>query len=586
MLTFEELLALWNDDTTRAAMTPEQLQALDEGFAARAAELADAVPSDEVLTELTEIRDNVAAIRTEIATRTAQAEQDEATAAALLAEIRGETPDPEGETLPAEDPPAEDPPAEATPPAETPPAETPPVEAIEETPPVEAVAAAVTPYTPRRTPVAVRRPAASAPTPRGNGALSLVASANLGGSLSAGTPIEDPATLGQAFMDTFSHTEGYQGPPTSISVARGGVFGGPDAARSLYGDERFLDRDMRANGRKIAATQDRGAIVAAGGRCVPSQVLYDLPIIAATDARPVRDQMLTRFGADRGGVITSPPPILTDLDGSVTFWTEANDRNPSSPTTKNCLELTCPDTDETLVEAVVSCLTVGNFRARFNPEQVAAWVDLAAVNHARQADTKLLTTIGTGSTQVTTGTILGTARDVLASLDRIIAAAESRNRTADGTPWTFGAPRWLRDQMRVDLLRQMPVGSVQETLAVADATIDALFAARGINPVWLLDGETGQVFGPQGDGPLTGWPSTVVTYLYPEGSWLFLDGGTLDLGIVRDSVLNSTNDVQVFSETFEATHFHGVESYRLTLDTCPDGSVSSTVDIDPCSTGS
>lgn len=33
---------------------------------------------------------------------------------------------------------------------------------------------------------------------------------------------------------------------------------------------------------------------------------------------------------------------------------------------------------------------------------------------------------------------------------------------------------------------------------------------------------------------------------------VYIDGGVLDLGIVRDSTLNSTNDYHVFGETFEA----------------------------------
>ena len=39
--------------------------------------------------------------------------------------------------------------------------------------------------------------------------------------------------------------------------------------------------------------------------------------------------------------------------------------------------------------------------------------------------------------------------------------------------------------------------------------------------------------------------------IFPEGEFLHLDAGTLDLGIVRDSTLNSTNDFQIFGENFE-----------------------------------
>lgn len=41
-------------------------------------------------------------------------------------------------------------------------------------------------------------------------------------------------------------------------------------------------------------------------------------------------------------------------------------------------------------------------------------------------------------------------------------------------------------------------------------------------------------------------------YLFPEGSFLYLDGGTLDLGLIRDTAYNSTNNFKVYGETFEA----------------------------------
>ena len=40
--------------------------------------------------------------------------------------------------------------------------------------------------------------------------------------------------------------------------------------------------------------------------------------------------------------------------------------------------------------------------------------------------------------------------------------------------------------------------------------------------------------------------------LYPEGKFLFLDGGTLDLGVVRDGTMVAANEYSTFVETFEA----------------------------------
>jgi hypothetical protein len=38
-----------------------------------------------------------------------------------------------------------------------------------------------------------------------------------------------------------------------------------------------------------------------------------------------------------------------------------------------------------------------------------------------------------------------------------------------------------------------------------------------------------------------------------EGAFLSLDGGEFDLGIVRDSTLNATNDAEFFAESFSTS---------------------------------
>ncbi len=106
--------------------------------------------------------------------------------------------------------------------------------------------------------------------------------------------------------------------------------------------------------------------------------------------------------------------------------------------------------------------------------------------------------------------------------------------------------------------------------------VEGLLRSYGVEPTWYLDTETGagQIFGAQSGGALLTYPNTIIGYLFPEGSFLFLDAGVLDLGIVRDSVLNSTNDFSVFWESFETAAFVGVESLKLTLTACENGTVA------------
>lgn len=443
--------------------------------------------------------------------------------------------------------------------------------------------------------VAARRPAEAAPRPDpATAEWSLTASANVPG-VPAGQRITTEDQLANAFVRAADALRtAHTGPRMKVPVVTASVH---------YPDEFQLGSNPRENVRRIEEAQafiraqggmdealaaSAQGVTAAGGICAPQNVRYDLPTLGS-EARPVRDRGMVRFAADRGGIATLPPPVINELDGAVDVWTEANDQNPTDPTTKPCLEVTCPSEDETVVEAITRCLQFGNFRARFFPEQIAAWTRLASVRHARLAEVQLLTKIGGDSTQVATGPqVLGAVADVLATLDRAsIVMTNFHREDPSAVPLTWMTPYWLKAMMRTDLVRRMPGGmTTDEQMAVADEQIERWIRARGITPVWFLDGESGQLYARQGNGLLVGWKSTVVTYLYPTGSWLFLDGGELDLGLVRDSTLNATNDVQLFSETFEGGHFHGHDTWRLTLDLCPDGTVSSTRELDICATGS
>lgn len=516
----------------------------------------------------------------------------------IAAQIRGEQegePGEGGEGEPAEPAaPGEGEPAEPAEPGEGEPAE--PEGAAE---PI--AASARRPAVGRVGRVAARRPAAAAPLPtltagaRGDlpediADWGLVASANAP-DVAAGSRITTRDQLAQAFLSAWEATKGYRhGPRVKVKIARAGN----ENVEQLYGPERTLTRDPGENHRRIEAVAGELAIMraggmeavtAAGGICAPTPVRYDLPIVG-TDERPVRDRALVRFGADRGGVRLLPGPLLEDLGGAIGVWTEENDQDPDDPAVKPCLTLTCPEDYENLVDAITKCLEVGNFRARFFPEQVEAWLRLAAINHARRAEVRLLDKMTAASTHVTQGQLLGTVPDILAGLDRATAIIESVNRIAPGFPMRFVFPFWLYNQMRTDEARRLPGGAADERYAVAEANLNRWMAARNVTPTPILDGPAGQIFGRQGDAPMQGWPSTVKTWLYPDGSHLFLDGGTLDLGLYRDSALVQTNDLQIFSETFEGHAFHGPESWDITFDTCPDGSISGTVDIDPCSTGS
>ena len=168
-----------------------------------------------------------------------------------------------------------------------------------------------------------------------------------------------------------------------------------------------------------------------------------------------------------------------------------------------------------------------------------------------------MTKIGDASTAVTTTSLIGFGRDFLVQIGRAAAAYRSRHRMEADAPLRAIVPAWVKDAMAADLALAMPGDN---TLA-AYAEIDGYVAARNVNLTASLDAN---VFGSQSTGALNEFADSFTWYLFAEGSFLFLDGGTLDLGIVRDSTLLGTNDYKMFVETFEGVAFIGVESLKIT----------------------
>ena len=132
-------------------------------------------------------------------------------------------------------------------------------------------------------------------------------------------------------------------------------------------------------------------------------------------------------------------------------------------------------------------------------------------------------------------------------------------------------PNWVKDLLVSDVYRTQ----FQRFDMDAERFV-ALLRAGNVEPTFHIDGESGegQVFDAQTETGLLPFPDNVVWYLYPEGSFLYLDGGVLELGLVRDSVLNESNDFQIFGESFENVAFIGVESLKITTPVCDSGTVS------------
>ena len=342
-----------------------------------------------------------------------------------------------------------------------------------------------------------------------------------------------------------------------------------------FPEERTLTQDAESNWNKIQSVVGPEALVASGGHQAPFEVKYDI-FGLGTAVRPVRDS-LPRFQADRGGIRYIVPPVLSDYGSAVGIWTAANDSAETpSPSAKLSLTVTAASETTVSTDAVTLQLQFGNLLTRAYPELIARHNELGLIQHAREAEGNLLTNIGAASTAVTSTSLVGMGRDFLVQLGRAAAAYRSRHRLEADAPLRAIIPAWIKDAMAADLTLSMPGDSTLN----AYAEIDAYIASRGINASYALDVAGGTAaFGAQSSGGMNEFPDTFIWYLFAEGTFLFLDGGTMDLGIIRDSTLVGTNDYKMFVETFENVAKVGVESLKVTSTININGTASALRDL-------
>jgi hypothetical protein len=533
--------------------------------------------TDEEVATLRELSEMQAAYNVEAERREAAADSRRAEAAELARQFRpgeDDTDEDEGEPVELEPVVDED---------ETPEAEVEPVVEAHEDTPEPVVVASSTPAVVRRAPAAAPRPSSRAPRPSAQRTAALTAAMNLPG-IQGGRRIDTPSERFAAFDAAIAlldkpFQDGYTPMPVLTADARGLMQGTEDLIldSDVYANQQKLDRR-----RAYIDSQSVEAITAAGGICAPVPYRYDLPTVG-DGARPVRDA-LNRFAAVRGGVRTFNPPTIGDVTSAFGTWTEANDINPTAPATKPFMTIACNEVDTTTkVYAITRAFKIGNFRDRWYPEQLQAYMRLADVYHARYAESKLLAGIAAGSKLVTGPALLGAVKDTFTTLSALVEGMRYRHRIADGDLRirVIGF-EWVRQAMINDLIRTGTGDRLEERLrADASAFIDAAFANLGVNVSWSRDYQFGQTttaggappFGTQAPGVVNGFPYWGRFYVFPEGNWLFLDGGTLDVGVIRDSALVGTNDMMMFEESFENVHYFGVpgESYVYDTPMCMTG---------------
>ena len=422
--------------------------------------------------------------------------------------------------------------------------------------------------------------------------MSITAGADIPG-YTAGTNLKDTLEVAEAFqkrLHTLRHVHGGDGEQHIVA----------SFAQEFPEDRYLTQNDSLENTNRIQAVTSPEAIVAAAGICLPLETRYDMGCDVGVTDRPVRDA-LARYGADRGGIRFFKAPTLNqsspNFANATGFW-RGDGTDPNSGTwhtygpnrttqtspadAKPCLEMNCVEEDTAYIEAITLCLTFNNLTTRTFPELIKRQNELALVAHARVAENALLAQLEAGSTQVQAQSqVVGATREILNLFDRAVAAYRFKHRMSSSAPLRGIFPGWVRNLLRADLALQMP-GDGFDVFNLADSQIDTWFKTRNINPTWHLDGVGPALVDLDGAGSGTAQgfelPTNIEFLLFAEGAWLFLDGGTLDLGVIRDSSLVATNQYKQFVESFEGVANIGCDSYWVTASYQPSGQAASLVD--------
>lgn len=317
----------------------------------------------------------------------------------------------------------------------------------------------------------------------------------------------------------------------------------------------------------IQKAADPQNLVAAGGWCAPSSIIYDFFNIACDDG--ILD--MPTVGIERGGIRFPVSPSISDALDDIWLWTEADDISAVTGTgTKPCVRVPCPSFIEERLECHGLCITAGNLTEAAYPELIRNYLQLVMSAHRHVINQRIIADVVAQSTLVTvTGTDVPITAGLLGAIDLQVADYRERYRMCETAVLEVILPRWAKGAIRSDLAKR---NGVENFLAVTDGQIDSYFDARHVRVQWVTDWQVGSGDLPGQTVPRALWPATVEFLIMAAGTFVVGNGLELELGVVRDSVLNAKNDhTAAWTEECNLVAKIGHESRRVVVDFCVNG---------------
>ena len=389
----------------------------------------------------------------------------------------------------------------------------------------------------------------------------------------------DPKSLAAAMQDGMRSVQHIPKSPTGGGYREGGTAVPIARADFSFPEDRTLGTDATTNGEKLAevlvASLPGGigqySLTASGGFCAPATPFYSM-VNFATEDEPVWDA-LPKFRAARGAVSIPESTYIGDITTAISNITADNDALGGTFATKSCQALDCVEYTETAVQILAHCREYGNLNAISWPEKIRHENELTMAALARTSETFLLDRLKALSVNVTNGA--ETLSALIYLVDAIVKAKfgiMGRFRMPRGSRFAAYIPSWVPDMLSLDTVQTIDGNRFR-----SQGELVGYLGSLGIDPVFYLDspsdGDTQLPDASQTAAAIDGLPNTVQWAIHPQGAFIGLDMGSLELGVVRDSTLNETNDFQIFGERFRnlARVAPAQTAYWVTSDICPIG---------------
>ena len=290
-----------------------------------------------------------------------------------------------------------------------------------------------------------------------------------------------------------------------------------------------------------------GSLVASGGWCAPSEVLYDL--VGEVESR---DGLLSipEIGVPRGGISFTTgidfADLYTTVDNGAFSFTEAQDiageyAAGGTVGDKPCFELDCPEFEEHRLDVDGLCVTAGILQSRGFPEVQARSIRGVLVAHDHLMNGKLIDEMVTGSTAVTMPAVGGATGALLLAIELQVEHYKTIRRMSRNTSLEIVLPYWVLGVLRADLAQRAGV----DLINVPDSRITAWFTQLGVRPQFVYNWQA--ISGVAED--FTAWPATVDFLLYTAGTWIRGAADIITLDTIYDStLLGQNNFTALFTE--------------------------------------